>query len=166
MPYKDPAKRNEASRKSYTKHKKERKVTRHKYYEEHKEEILKATEEWAKFNPDKREIIERRWRNKNRKKIMLEARVIRKKKRWELIDLLGGKCSNPDCPIPIEKIDKRALQIDHVYGGGTKERKQLTTHQLEIILLKRIKSGEKIQDYQLLCAYCNWMKRYEKKEWK
>ena len=80
------------------------------------------------------------------------------RRRQKILLLLGSKCSN--CGIE----DYRVLQIDHINGGGYRERKQFGTggnataryyaHILEV--------GGK--GYQLLCANCNWIKRYEQKE--
>jgi hypothetical protein len=81
----------------------------------------------------------------------------------QIFEMLGNKCSNPNCPIPINKLDKRALQIDHVNGGGCQERKERTD---PIGFLKHVHQellkGSK--DFQLLCAYCNWIKRYTNDE--
>lgn len=73
------------------------------------------------------------------------------------LEALGGVCK--ECGFS----DKRALQIDHVNGGGSKERKErgfsknFHKHVLESFL-----KGE--GRYQLLCANCNWIKRFENKE--
>lgn len=80
----------------------------------------------------------------------------RKKLRSEVIDLLGGVCKN--CGFS----DKRALQIDHILGGGKKEILSFSgAHYLNRIK-KSIKSCE--QKYQILCANCNWIKRSENNE--
>lgn len=81
----------------------------------------------------------------------------RRKKRDEVIELLGGKCVY--CGI----IDFRVLQVDHINGGGSAERKSgayRAGHSYHVI--NSIKNDEK--KYQLLCANCNWIKRYENKE--
>jgi hypothetical protein len=68
---------------------------------------------------------------------------------------LGNKCAH--CGIE----DPRVLQIDHVKGGGCKEAaKGMTGSKLYKDVFIR-EPGEK---YQLLCANCNWVKRYENKE--
>lgn len=85
-------------------------------------------------------------------------RVGYKKNKEEIFQLLGNKCSNINCPIPKDKMDNRCLQIDHVNNNGAKERKIYSPSQLIIKILKEIKKGSK--DYQLLCPYCNWLKRY------
>jgi len=82
--------------------------------------------------------------------------------RVEIIQLLGSKCSNTDCPIPPEKMDIRCLQIDHINGNGNKERSQFSNYNQWLkFILPKIQVGSK--DYQLLCAYCNWIKRYTEK---
>lgn len=56
--------------------------------------------------------------------------------------------------------DMRALQIDHIRGGGTALGK---TGMKGYRLWRSILGGE-ITDYQVLCANCNWIKRCENKE--
>jgi len=76
--------------------------------------------------------------------------------RNSLIELLGGVCVR--CGFS----DKRALQVDHVNGGGVEEVRAGYKGNKNSILFDRILSGSK--DYQLLCANCNWIKRFEKGE--
>lgn len=66
--------------------------------------------------------------------------------------LLGNMCKR--CKIK----DKRVLQVDHIKGGGTKERKKISS----LTLYKKILNKEK--GYQLLCANCNWIKKFNRKE--
>lgn len=54
--------------------------------------------------------------------------------------------------------DPRALQIDHIDGGGTSERRKIGTYGI----WHRVVDGE--PGYQLLCANCNWIKRAEMDE--
>lgn len=92
-----------------------------------------------------------------------QMREYRDRIRLEIIRLLGGKCSNPNCLIPNGCSDIRCLQIDHVNGGGRKELEKFNSRVLYYkFVLEQIKSGSK--DYQLLCANCNWIKKYENKE--
>lgn len=124
---------------------------------------------WGRNHRDKRRRnYERNYRKDNRKKINLNkrksARVCAKRIKNEIFQLLGNKCSNPNCPIPSKKMDRRCLQIDHVYGGGSsgKNKSGRCTALWYRKILEEIKSGSK--DYQLLCVYCNWLKRYTNKE--
>jgi len=80
-----------------------------------------------------------------------------RKIRSAALEALGGEC------IKCGFNDKRALQIDHINGGGSKERKKRNhtgtfhKHVLRSFLNKENK-------YQLLCANCNWIKRFENNE--
>ena len=73
--------------------------------------------------------------------------------RLRIIEAYGGQCVR--CGFD----DWRALQIDHVYGGGRRsESKSITSYDYKV--LREVASG----NYQLLCANCNWIKRYEQGE--
>lgn len=98
----------------------------------------------------------REWQNKNRKKCSRYQRNRRIRKRFEILKLLGGKCNNPLCPVPREKMDNRCLQVDHIYGGGSSHERHFRSKGFQRNLLKEIK--EHPENYQLLCAYCNWLK--------
>lgn len=95
------------------------------------------------------------------KKVQREANIkYRLKLRKKAIEILGGKCSNP------YKLDhgdfeseSRCLQIDHINGGGGKELKEIGSRGI----INKILKGE-TEGYQLLCANCNWLKRYKNKE--
>ena len=84
-------------------------------------------------------------------------RASRLKLKLELFEKMGGKCSK--CGFS----DHRALQIDHINGGGTKDIKNhKTVLRYQKSVLFSVESGEK--KYQILCANCNWIKRFERKE--
>jgi hypothetical protein len=122
--------------------------------------------EWQKSHRDdnKREW-EKNHRQKNKTKINKQkresARICLQKLKDKIFILLGNECSNPNCPIPKELMDKRCLQIDHINNDGAKERKKCpngTIYYYKKVLVS-LRKGEK--KYQLLCAYCNWLKRYK-----
>lgn len=75
-----------------------------------------------------------------------------RKLRQAVLDLFGGKCGT--CGFD----DWRALQIDHIAGGGYQERKRINQYQVS----KRVLAHS--DEYQLLCANCNWIKRYNNDE--
>ena len=76
------------------------------------------------------------------------------KRRLEILSFLGNKCSR------CSNEDWRVLQVDHVNGGGSKERRSLGNSASSL----KKKVHENPSNYQLLCANCNWIKRYENKE--
>jgi hypothetical protein len=98
------------------------------------------------------------YKEANRAKVLASLRASSRKFRVQLrqsiIAHFGGKC------VRCGFADWRALQIDHVKGGGSKERKSSTNnHQLYKGMLKAPPGT-----YQLLCANCNQIKRYEENE--
>ena len=74
--------------------------------------------------------------------------------RRQVNEYLGGKCLH--CGFN----DPRALQVDHINGGGMAERRSMNMAQT--VLYRKILSGA--PGYQLLCANCNWIKRVEQSE--
>lgn len=99
----------------------------------------------------KRNLAKRRvWRNAYEQRRRAEAR-------HELLNALGDKCTR--CGFN----DWRALQIDHVNGGGLADRRKLKgSRSYNEYVLRQAQSGSK--KYQLLCANCNWIKRHENHE--
>ena len=112
--------------------------------------------EYAKRNPNKIRIYTRKWAESElgRKHRQRESDRY-KKERDALIGALGSVCTK--CGFA----DKRALQVDHVNGGGSKERR-FGGARTYGNFLKKVLSGS--NEYQLLCANCNWIKRVENNE--
>lgn len=77
------------------------------------------------------------------------------KVRAKVLKHLGDKCIR--CGFD----DSRALQIDHINGGGRKEMKERKMNRYSF--LKDVLADE-TGKYQLLCANCNWIKREENRE--
>lgn len=74
--------------------------------------------------------------------------------RQSVLDLLGHKCAY--CGFE----DERALHIDHMNGGGTKERQEcrnVVNYYKSILAVNGI-------GYQILCANCNAIKMHEQNE--
>jgi hypothetical protein len=110
-------------------------------------EKLKGTRKWYWKHIDRTRLIGRE-----------KARRLRKEKRQEVVRVLGGKC------VKCGFSDIRALQIDHINGGGTKELKEFYSMG-KIKYYKSIIENElRNNKYQLLCANCNWIKRFENNE--
>ena len=80
------------------------------------------------------------------------------KVRQEVLSFLGNRCMK--CGID----DFRVLQIDHINGNGYKERKQFKLDGNGTIKYYRHILEVRGEGYQLLCANCNWIKRYEQQE--
>lgn len=96
----------------------------------------------------------RRKYNKTHPEVVREqGRRRRAKDRQRVLDKFGGKCAH--CGFD----DPRALQIDHVNGGGKKEIKEIGQYACQV-KARNDSSGA----YQLLCANCNWIKRFDNNE--
>lgn len=133
---------------------------RREYQTKYAREIYSKTEkakQCQKRYHSKPEVKERIKNNQSKEKRRLYRRDYERRIRQRLINLLGGKCKK--CGFS----DKRALQVDHINAGGSQERKQRNyvgnfhNHVRNSILNNENK-------YQLLCANCNWIKRFENNE--
>lgn len=102
----------------------------------------------------------KKYYSRNKDKLVTTRKNRRQEWRMELLALFGNKCNR--CGFS----DRRALQIDHINGGGTKENRSMHGTQRSRYFL--IQAEEDIETflskYQLLCANCNWIKRYENNE--
>ena len=106
------------------------------------------------------------YRNKHiedcRKNLRKSERKRRQFIKNEILKLLGNQCINPYGEHKEPYTNILALQIDHINGGGNKARKKVNVTKFYLDILKEIQNGSK--DYQLLCANCNWIKRFKNKE--
>lgn len=147
-----------------------------KYYEEHKEEVKrKAREYYAQTAPErkaqkkvyyeknrltilpKQSIISKKNYRENPEKKLLRERRRRQTHRIQLLTEIGG-CICKNCGFD----DWRALQVDHVNGGGRQE------HRTNKALKSAKRYHEHIlknpEQYQILCANCNNIKKYVNNE--
>lgn len=122
-----------ASQRYYTSHRQEISDRNKKHYRENLEVMRKQGRDTARRHPETQ--------LKRNRKIRLRA-----------IAILGDKCVR--CGFS----DERALQVDHVDGGGNKERRRIGTTRVYYLVLKDS------SPYQLLCANCNWIKKVENNE--
>ena len=76
--------------------------------------------------------------------------------RQSILDELGRRCVR--CGFDE---DVRALQVDHVNGDGAAERARLCTKFGSIRYYSNILDNVKSGNYQILCANCNTIKKYE-----
>ena len=115
--------------------------------------VARRGEEYRK---EKNEYL-RRHHLETRDKKLARGRELYWKARVNLLGIFGGKCKR--CGFS----DIRALQIDHIRGGGTKERKSggRNGKNLYYKLMKEISlvPEDTLKKYQLLCANCNYIKR-------
>ena len=102
------------------------------------------------------------YRLENKEKLRIYRREWQRNKRYmmkqKLFEILGGK----KC-VKCGFTDERALQFDHINGGGYSERKSYLSNYTGMILLYYRDPNIK-NKLQVLCANCNWIKRHENKE--
>jgi len=111
--------------------------------------------QYYRENHDQIRAKQRAYRTQNIDKLRANDRESYHRQYWawrrEIFQRLGEKCCR--CGFS----DSRALQIDHKNGGGSREWKARGWKHLRTIL-------ENLNDYQILCANCNWIKRHERGE--
>ena len=135
---------------------------------------LETNNIWRKNNPEKVQDSYRRYREKHSAELKIRSKAARAKRKeyydeqnkayareWKrklrtsIIERMGGKC------VRCGFADHRALQVDHIHGGGEKERRSYANlYQFFKTLAVNIDSSK----YQLLCANCNTIKRIENGE--
>ena len=141
------------------------KEKRHEWYLKNREKIILK-------NKENRLRKLKQYKQSDRKYYISHKDIINKRTgKWQikkiqelrpqLLNLFGNKCQK--CGFS----DIRALQFDHINGGGRKEGKffSLKSHG-RIAWYRYYLSNSEVakQKLQLLCANCNWIKRIEKKE--
>lgn len=112
----------------------------------------KCSKQMADEYKPQRKVWLKAYMDKNREKLLAYKRQWRKEQRMEILEKYGRQCNI--CGFK----DVRALQIDHVNGGGRKHRLKSTFYS-DIL-------NDKWGQFQLLCANCNWIKidEYDERE--
>jgi hypothetical protein len=138
-----------------------------KYYQEHKDKHDEQSKEWRLKHP---EYYRKNYYPRNRERKLAQNSDYQKthlegiqknhrewyhNKRMEAFEKLGGKCC--ECG----ESDWTCLQIDHIHGGGVQHHKKVQSYGIIIAVLTDPDAKSK---YQLLCANCNWKKRFRLKE--
>ncbi len=133
-----------------------------KYYqtEKGKEKLKLAQKKYYQTEKGKMALKKyyQKYSKTNKFKKMMSKSLIKynSNNRARAIEILGGKCVH--CGFS----DSRALQIDHINGGGCKENRKIGNTTVCRIIIRNPEESK--LKYQLLCANCNWIKRAENKE--
>ena len=109
--------------------------------------------EWNRENKEKRKLIQQRHYQKHRQEYIKHAKEYRWKLKVETIKAYGEKCT---C---CGEKHIEFLAIDHINGGGDKERRKnrtIQTHKFYLWLRKR----NNPKGYQVLCHNCNMAKSH------
>ena len=117
---------------------------------------------WRAENPDKWTEIagksRKKWKVENRDEHREAQRENRRLIRIDILNILGG-CVCAKCGFG----DWRALQIDHIHGGGYSDtRLKRNIHWIKNWIVQNLEQAK--SEYQILCANCNWIKKHENEE--
>jgi len=119
---------------------------------------------WARANPHKRRSYSRKFRERNYERARAaegKRRIVyNDRTRDRLFKMFGDKCAV--CGFA----DRRALQLDHVNGNGNSYAHNGRKYTYRgIRLYSNVIQGRfPKEDFQLLCANHNWIKRWEHRE--
>lgn len=107
-------------------------------------------------NPDKYNEYQREWYDKNKDWMAPHYRQANLRQYYkvkdEIFHTLGSRCSR--CGYQ----DWSVLQIDHVFGGGGKERAKYGYTKTFYKIREELRAGTDEGQYQLLCANCHQRK--------
>lgn len=142
---KKPKSRKEYNKKWIENNKERHKANCKKWREENREKLNEWYKEYRKKNYEQYRETEKRRYKKHRLKILAANKERIKKRRLLIIKTYGSKCK---C---CGESKKEFLAIDHINGGGYKERKKFGAYRLYGLIIKNNFPAT----YQLLCHNCN-----------
>ena len=92
---------------------------------------------------------QRQWRNNNKESVSKIARKSIRRLKLDMIEAYGNVCECCGENIP------EFLALDHINGGGTKERNRISNSSGSGFYRKMKKRGWPKNGYRLLCHNCN-----------
>lgn len=129
-----------------------------RYREANQEQRRQYFREYYAANTEKRKATKIGWYKRAPEEVKERNRETgrrrRSAQREAILDLLGRHCVR--CGFD----DPRALCVDHINGGGHKERKSSSS--VDAYYKRILEVGK--AEYQILCANCNAIKRIEQGE--
>ena len=142
-----------------------RKAFVRQHYVVHREEILQKQRVFRAEHPKEYLESARQYRIEHHDKVREQTRKSVQKVRKAVLERITEAHAGFAMPLCAKCgfADTRALQIDHINGGGCKELRKMTnwTFYQHILHLPKEEIREK---YQVLCANCNVIKKEEKRE--
>ena len=132
----------------------ERRAYNRTWYLAHRDAILAERRKQYPLIRDKQLARLRKYYLANRSAMRAQDVAYNLELKLLAFSILGGKCKFCGFNNP------RALQVDHIAGGGHQHHGKQTRK-----IYRDIRDGKNKKDYQLLCANCNWIKRVENYEY-
>lgn len=128
------------------------------YYRQHKDSIMRVKKIWRDKNKDKRRGYNHNFRQKHLYRIRIHEGYYREAMLLYALDVFGHHAC-----VRCGFKDKRALQFDDINAFGNSGRKKRRVGLvLQCWIVNNPEKAKK--KYQVLCANCNWMKRWENNE--
>jgi hypothetical protein len=153
-----PEKARERAARYRERHREEIRERDRAYRERNRSAIRDRDRQWRADHPDRRRASAAQTRARLRDKLNAATREYnlsrRTRERLELLELLGRKCVR--CGYDA---DWRALQVDHINGGGTRLRRSVASLPEYYRALREGRGG----DVQVLCANCHAIVGYERR---
>jgi len=136
---------------------KRKRESQRRYFAKNKDKINAKRRACHAKNPERFREQHQKWYRKYREREILKLRERQHVLRKAVMKKLGNKCVR--CGFS----DWRALQIDHIDGGGNKEKKEIGQDKMYRRILT-MDEKKLVNHYQILCANCNWIKKHEMQE--
>lgn len=106
-------------------------------------------------NPEKYRDKQNLWAAEHRELVRARYRARHRKVRETVIAKYGGKCQCPGCDVNQYEF----LAIDHIHGGGCRERREKNFPNSQAFYAYLSKNYEP-EKYQVLCHNCNSAKAF------
>ena len=125
------------------------------YYHEHKEKCNKTSALWQQNHKDRANEFKRKWKEANLDEVKVQDKKTAVKLKTDILfHYSGGEIKCARCGIT----DTDVLCLDHVDGGGNKQRKEL-----QLVggsgFYRWLRTNDYPEGFQVLCANCNLKKR-------
>jgi len=138
----------------YKKNKERLLLSKKEYYQKHKEEIKSKQREYRIKNPERVRVLERKSYQKHIKSKRDYSKQYHQKLKLEVLSHYSS--GQPKCKCCGEVIIQ-FLTIDHIDGGGHKEREKLNRFGYNFYIWLR--KNNYPENYQVLCYNCNCGKK-------
>ena len=129
-----------------------------KYSKNHPEKIREKAEKYRKKHREQIKNYMKKWRSLNKIKKNKYSKEERYRTKIKVFTHYSG---NPPKCLLCGFNDIRSLVLDHVNNNGAEDRKKFKTPDC---LLRYIKRSNYPKEFQILCANCNMIKEYIRRQ--
>jgi len=118
------------------------------------------TRYWKHRDYNHKLIYARNYYNLNKKEQREKTKQRALNLKLTLFSMFGSRC------VKCGFTDHRALQLDHIKGSGAEMRRYTNLHKSRVKYYQWLLNNPEytLNEIQLLCANCNWIKRFENNE--